>query len=121
MLCRQCLRELFLRLPAFGKRLRGSRLYEFPEAGSRTAEAPLSPRAGEFLLGRAGSASQNAEDFVFLHDDEVFAINLDFSAGVLSKQDAVALFHGQREGFAFVVGPTLAGGDDFALLGLVLG
>src|SRR5258708_33354682 len=109
MLCRQCLRELFLRLPAFGfrKALGGSRLYDPPEAGSRTAEA-LPPRSGGFLLRRAGGASQNAEDFVFLHDDEIVAIDFPFGAGALSKQDAVAFLYSQQECLAFVVSPTLA-------------
>jgi len=51
------------------------------------------------FLGRAGGAGEDAEDFFFLHDDELFAINLDLGAGVLAEQDAVALFDGQREGF----------------------
>src|SRR5579864_4097799 len=68
--------------------------------------------AGEFFLGRGGSAGQDAEDFIFFHDDELFAIDLDFGAGVLAEQDAVAFFDGQREGLAFVVGAAFAGGED---------
>src|SRR5580700_8330279 len=78
-------------------------------------------RAGEFFLGRGGGSGEDAEDFFFLHDDELFAINLDLGAGVLAKQDAVALVDGQRESLALIVGPAFAGGDDFAFLGLVLG
>src|SRR5580692_11243203 len=83
----------------------------------------LSLSAGEFFLavGWRGGAGQDAEDFVFFHDDEVFAINLDLGAGILAEQDAVALFDCQREGFAFIVGASLAGGNDFAFLRLVLG
>jgi hypothetical protein len=51
----------------------------------------LSLSAGEFFLaavGRRGGSGQDAEDFVFFHDDEVFAINLDLGAGILAEQDA---------------------------------
>jgi len=54
----------------------------------------LLPGAGEFLLGRAGGAGEHAQYFVFLHDDELFAINLDFGAGIFAEQDAVAFFYG---------------------------
>jgi hypothetical protein len=67
----------------------------------------LLPRSGEFFLSRAGGAGEDAQYFVFLHDDELFAINLDFRAGVFAEQDAVAFFDGQREGLAFVVGAAL--------------
>src|SRR5436305_12266828 len=81
----------------------------------------LLPRSGEFFLSRAGGAGEDAQYFVFLHDDELFAINLDFRTGVFAEQDAVAFFYGQREGLTFVVGAAFAGGDDFALLWLILG
>ena len=56
-----------------------------------------------------------------LHDEEIFAINLDFGAGVLAEQDAVAFFHSEREHLAFIVGLALADGDDFAFLRFVFG
>src|SRR5579872_3039429 len=83
--------------------------------------AALALRSGQFLLGWGAGAGQDAEDFFFFHDDEVFAIDLDFGAGILAEQDAVAFFNRQREGLALVVGAAFTGGDDFALLGLVLG
>src|SRR3954451_10306639 len=83
--------------------------------GSSYPRTVLPLRAGEFLLGRGSGAGQDSQDFVFLHDDELFAINLDLRAGVLAEQDAVAFFDGQREGLAFVVSAALAGRDDFAL------
>src|SRR5580692_622724 len=84
----------------------------FPGADKRE---PLLPRSGEFLLGRGCGAGEDAEDFIFLHDDELFAIDLDLGAGVLAEQNAVALFDGQWEGLAFVIGAAFAGGDDFSL------
>ena len=75
----------------------------------------------------AGGAGQDAEDFFFFHDDEVFAINLDFGAGILAEQDAVAFLDCEREGLAFVVGAAFAGGDtspscglSFALSGMMM-
>src|ERR1700683_5583071 len=64
---------------------------------------------------------EDAEDFFFAHDEEVFAIELDLGAGVLAEEDGVAGFYVEREDLAFVVGLALADGDDFALLGLFLG
>src|SRR6202035_6179047 len=55
-----------------------------------------------------------------LHNQEFFAVNLDFSAGILSEQDVVSRFHRQREHLAVFIAPALAHGDDFALLRLVL-
>ena len=78
----------------------------------------LLTRSGELFLRRA---DQDAQDFFFAHDDEIFAIDLDLGASVLAEQDAVAFFHSQREHFAFVVRLALADGDDFAFLGFVLG
>src|SRR3974377_1103376 len=68
------------------------------------------------LLG----AFQDAEDFFFPHDDEVFAVDLDFRPGILAEQDAVARLHIQGESFALVVGLATADGDYFAFLRLVL-
>ena len=64
---------------------------------------------------------QNAEDFFFPHNEEIFAIDLDFRPGILSEQNMVAGFHVQRENFAFVVRLAFADGDDFALLRLFFG
>src|ERR1700731_2208360 len=84
--------------------------------------AVLSLSAGEFFLaavGWRGGSGKDAEDFVFFHDDEVFAINLDLGAGILAEQDAVVLMNCPRESLALIVGAALAGGDDDALLRLI--
>src|ERR1700692_2529931 len=91
------------------------------EVNLRPSIQNLAARADGFFLVRAGrsgvrSASKDAENFFFFHDDEVFAIDLDFGAGIFAEQDAVAFFNGERESLAFVVGAAFAGGDDFALL-----
>src|SRR5215813_1095213 len=74
----------------------------------RLPESPVQPMgiklllaARQFLLRR--SPGQDAEHLVFLHDDEFFAVNLDLGAGVLAEQDAVAIFHSQREGLSVFV------------------
>src|SRR6266446_5626170 len=77
----------------------------------------LPPRSDGFFLG---DARQHAENFLFLHNQEIFAVNLDFSAVILGEQDVVSLFHRQREHLAVFIAPALAHGDDFALLRLVL-
>src|SRR5437879_770356 len=77
----------------------------------------LPPRSDGFSLG---DARQHAENFLFLHNQEIFAVNLDFSAGILSEQDVVSLFHRQREHLAVVIAPAFAYGDDLALQRLVL-
>src|SRR5579871_110302 len=101
----------FLLLLIFGCR---TNLRNLSDSGSRL---PLG--SGHFLLGRGGSAGERAQNFFFLHDDEIFAVNLDLGAGVLTEQDAVALFDSQREGLAIFVDAALADGNDFALLWLV--
>src|SRR5579863_8684663 len=78
----------------------------------------LPTRPGHFLLG---SAADHAENFFLTHDDEVFAIQLDFGAGVFPEENAVTLFYGQGEHFAFVVALATPDGDDFALLRFVFG
>src|SRR5271169_6073616 len=84
-----------------------------------TNSSRLPPHSDGFLLG---SARQHAdtENFLFPHDQEIFAVNLDFSAGILTEKDVVSLFHRQREHLAVFIAPALAHGDDFALLRLVL-
>jgi len=53
----------------------------------------------------------NAEDFFLTHDQKLFAVDLDFGAGVLAEQDLVASFDIEREDFAFVVRFAFARAD----------
>ncbi len=85
---------------------------EFRDVGNRK----LFAASGRFLLGHA---TQDSENFLFLHDDEFFAVNLDLGAGVFAEQDAVAVLYIQREYLAVFVDLALADGDDFAFLRFV--
>src|SRR5580698_1851603 len=64
---------------------------------------------------------EDAEDFFFAHDEELFTIELDLGAGVLTEEDGVASLDVEREDLAFIVGLALANRDNLALLGLFLG
>jgi len=68
----------------------------------------------------AGSAN-DAQNVAFLHDDKVFAIELDFGARPFAEQDLVAGLDVQRRDRAILGADTAAGGDDLALLRLFLG
>src|SRR6266851_7145827 len=81
-----------------------------------TQDDKLSTGARGFSLG---CATQDAKHFIFFHDDEVFAINLDLGAGVFAEQDAITIFYCQGEDLAFIVASATADGDDFALLRLI--
>src|SRR5579872_210098 len=70
---------------------------------------------------RPGLLLDDAEDFFLTHNQELFAIDLDFGAGILAEQDFVTGFNVERENLPFVVRFTLADGDHFALLRLFLG
>ena len=83
-------------------------------------------RAGDWqLLARLpyglGSSTQDAEDFLFAHDQELFAIDLDLSAGIFSEEDTVAIFHIKWEYLVFVVALAFAYGDYLTFLWLFLG
>jgi hypothetical protein len=76
-------------------------------------------RAGFFrLLCALARAAQDSKDLVFLHDEQLFAVNLDFRSGILAEQNAIAFFYCQGNGLAFF---KLAGssGDDDAFLGFL--
>src|SRR5215210_529451 len=72
------------------------------------------------LLG-CGLAFEDAHDVGLLHDEELLAIELHLGARPLAEQDAVAGLHVERAQLALVVERAGAGGDDFALLRLLLG
>jgi len=63
----------------------------------------------------------DSQHFLFPHDEELFAVDLDLGAGVLAEQDLVAGLDVEGEDLAFIVGLAFAHGDDFAFLGLFLG
>src|SRR5512132_215364 len=59
--------------------------------------------------------ADDADDVVFAHVEVVLAVELEFLAGVLAEQHAIADLHAHRDGLAVVVGLAGAGRDDFAL------
>ncbi len=67
---------------------------------------------------RSGDDAQNV---AFLHDEQVFAIDLDFGARPFAEQDAVAGLDVQRRDLAVFGLGTGADGHDFAFLRLFLG
>src|SRR5262245_7583847 len=61
------------------------------------------------------------EHFVLAEDEVLLVVDLDFGAGVLADEDAVALLDVERELLAFLVHLALADGDDLRLHRLLLG
>ena len=69
-----------------------------------------------FLFALAGF--DDGHDVVFAHHQQFFAVYFDGGAGVFAEEDAVAGFDVQRADAAVVFDFAVAGGDDFALVGL---
>src|SRR6202008_515170 len=66
-------------------------------------------------------SADDPEDVAFLHDDQVFALDLHFGGRPFAEQDAVACLDVQRRPLAIVGASAGADGDDFAFLRLFLG
>src|SRR3546814_11909780 len=66
-------------------------------------------------------SGDDAEDVRFLHDQQLFAVDLDFGARPFAKQDAVAGLDVERGDLAVVGAGARTNGDDFAFLRLFLG
>src|SRR4029078_11791942 len=66
-------------------------------------------------------SADDPEDVAFLHDDQVFALDLHFGARPFAEQDAVAGLDVQRRHLAFGRAGARTDGVDFALLRLFLG
>src|SRR3989449_6680029 len=64
---------------------------------------------------------KDAEDVLFLHDEEFFAVQLDLAAGVLAEEDPGALFHRERLVLALLGDPAAPARAHAALLRLLLG
>src|SRR5688572_21531713 len=65
--------------------------------------------------------AQDAEDVLFLHDEELLAVELHLAAGILAEDDPVAALDRGAHVPSVVGDPARAHGDDFALVGLLLG
>jgi hypothetical protein len=77
--------------------------------------------------GRAAGPSllaglfEDCQDFVFAHDQELFAVQLDLLARVLAEQNRVAGLDVQRDPGPVFLDLAGADGDDLPLLRLLLG
>src|SRR3954468_4892831 len=67
------------------------------------------------------ASADDPQNVAFLHDQQIFAIELDLGAGPLAEQDAIARLHVERGDLAVIGLGAAADGDDLALLGLFLG
>src|SRR5215218_2577956 len=65
-------------------------------------------------------SADDPEDVAFLHDDQVFAVDLDLGARPFAEQDAVAGLDVERGHLAFVRASARTDRDDFAYLRLFL-
>src|SRR6476660_715864 len=66
-------------------------------------------------------SADDPEDVAFLHDDQVFTVDLHFGAGPFAEQDLVARLDVQRSDLALFALGAAADGDHFAFLRLFLG
>src|SRR5438270_4276037 len=73
------------------------------------------------LAAMTRSLLQHAEDFVLAHDDVVETVDLDFGAGVLAEQDAIARLDVELDQRAVFEALASADGDDLALERTLLG
>src|SRR5512142_3000267 len=80
----------------------------------------LRPRLSGLLLG-GGNVSNDAHDVALLHDQELFAIELDLGTRPFAEQHAVADLEVDRDQFAGFVAAAWADRRDFPLRGLFLG
>src|SRR5215831_3786687 len=71
--------------------------------------------------GRGSTSGDDAHDVGFLHDQELFAIELDLGAGPFAEQHAVAGLDVGLDNLAGLVAAAGAYRDDLALRGLLLG
>ncbi len=75
--------------------------------------------SGGYLLG--GLGLDDSHDIAFLHDQEIFAVDLDLGAGPLAEQDAVAHLDVERLDLTLFAARAGTYSEDFAFLGLLLG
>src|SRR5438128_8086170 len=76
-------------------------------------------RSGVFFCRRSGLLD-DAHDVALLHDQEVFAIDLDLGPGPLAEQDEIACLDVEGNQLAAFVAGTWANGDYLAFLRLFL-
>src|SRR5438477_4410979 len=67
------------------------------------------------------ASANNAQNVTFLHDDQVFTVDLHFGARPFAEQDLVAGLDVERRDLALVAACAGADGNHFAFLRLFLG
>src|SRR3546814_16072645 len=72
-------------------------------------------------VSKVRSGLDDSEDVAFLHDQQVFTVDLDLGARPLAEQDLVAGLDVERRHLAVLGLGASPGGDDFAFLRLFLG
>src|SRR3546814_8223076 len=72
-------------------------------------------------VAKVRSGLDDAEDVAFLHDQQVFTVDLDLGARPLAEQDLVAGLDVERRHLAVLGLGASPGGDDFAFLRLFIG
>src|SRR3546814_141051 len=70
---------------------------------------------------RIRRSADDPHDVAFLHDQQVFAVELDLGARPLAEQHAVANLDVERNALPVIVARAFANADDFAFAGLFLG
>src|SRR2546423_8509346 len=70
--------------------------------------------------GRRARASDDSENLVLAHDQQLFTIYLDFRTAVLAEQDAVARLNVQRLARSVFLVLAFSDGDHFTFLRLLL-
>jgi hypothetical protein len=72
------------------------------------------------FLGFSGLLD-HAHDVALLHDEEILAVDAHLGARPLAEEHAITSLHVEGNELAALVAGAGANGDDFALLGLLLG
>src|SRR5262249_23909542 len=67
------------------------------------------------------SSVEDPEDVILFHDEQLLAVDLHLAAGILAEENAVPRLHDEGQRLSLLGYPAGAGGDDLALLGLLLG
>src|SRR2546425_8970790 len=89
---------------------------------SSTEKAAESRRLLAALLGpaRCAGALDDSENLVLAHDQEFFAVDLDFGTAVLAEKDAVSFLHVESLSGTVLFVFSFSGRDDLTLLWLFL-
>ena len=79
-------------------------------------------RTGLLLPAGGGSlAFHHAQHFFLFQDQKVFVVDLDFRAGVLAEEDAIARLHVQGDDLPVFGLLAISDSDDFAFLLFLFG